>query len=42
VLLARRHRHADQLSSCRCWTSGPVLLAKLIAGTTSARTWTPS
>jgi hypothetical protein len=31
VLLARRHRYAGQLSFCRCWTPGPVPLARLIA-----------
>jgi SRSO17 transposase len=36
VLLARRHRYTGQLSYYRCWTPGPVPLAKLIA-TASAR-----
>jgi SRSO17 transposase len=31
VLLARRHRYTGQLSFYRCWTPGPVPLAKLIA-----------
>jgi hypothetical protein len=31
VLLARRHRYTGQLSSCRCWTPGPVPLSRLIA-----------
>jgi hypothetical protein len=31
VLLARRHRHAAKLSFYRCWTPGPVPLARLIA-----------
>jgi hypothetical protein len=30
MLLARRHRYTSQLSSCRCWTPGPVPLSKLI------------
>jgi hypothetical protein len=36
VLLVRRHRYTGQLSSCRCWTPGPVPLFRLIA-TVSAR-----
>ena len=31
VLLARRHRYTGQLSFYRCWTPGPVPLARLIA-----------
>jgi SRSO17 transposase len=31
VLLARRHRHTGKLSFYRCWTPGPVPLARLIA-----------
>ena len=31
VLLARRHRYTGQLSYYRCWTPGPVPLARLIA-----------
>jgi hypothetical protein len=31
VLLARRHRYTGTLSSCRCWTPGPVPLSRLIA-----------
>jgi SRSO17 transposase len=31
VLLARRHRYTRQLSFYRCWTAGPVPLARLIA-----------
>ena len=31
VLLMRRHRYTGTLSSCRCWTPGPVPLSKLIA-----------
>src|ERR1700688_2188335 len=31
VLLARRHRCTGTLSSCRCWTPGPVPLSRLIA-----------
>ena len=30
VLLARRHRYTGKLSSCRCWTPGPVPLSRLI------------
>src|SRR5262249_46568250 len=31
VLLARRHRYTGKLSFYRCWTPGPVPLARLIA-----------
>ena len=31
MLLARRHRYTGTLSYCRCWTPGPVPLARLIA-----------
>jgi SRSO17 transposase len=31
VLLVRRHRYTGQLSFYRCWTPGPVPLARLIA-----------
>jgi SRSO17 transposase len=31
VLLVRRHRYTGTLSSCRCWTPGPVPLSRLIA-----------
>ena len=31
MLLARRHRYTGKLSSCRCWTPGPVPLSRLIA-----------
>ncbi len=31
LLLARRHRYTGQLSFYRCWTPGPVPLARLIA-----------
>jgi SRSO17 transposase len=31
VLLARRHRYTSKLSFYRCWTPGPVPLARLIA-----------
>ena len=31
VLLVRRHRYTGTLSFYRCWTPGPVPLAKLIA-----------
>jgi SRSO17 transposase len=31
ALLVRRHRYTGTCSSCRCWTPGPVPLARLIA-----------
>src|SRR5216117_3671703 len=31
VLLVRRYRYTGTLSSCRCWTPGPVPLSRLIA-----------